>query len=93
MGVYYYFFNQRTEEKNMLSIPGFNLSWVAKLDSMDDIEEIFRSVIEINPTWLETDIIAYPGGPYKDVIIYHNYIVTFHEPEISSEEEDYEVAR
>lgn len=91
MGVYYYFYNQRTGEKNMQNIPEFGLSWVAKLHYMDNIEEIFRSVIAINPTWLATDIInACPDYDYEPTITYDNGIIIYNEVALEDAEDDEE---
>jgi hypothetical protein len=68
MGVYYYFFNERTSEMNKKPLPNSSCSWVAKLNSIDDeyVLTAFKNVIKING-WKTTDqIIAradYPGFP------------------------------
>lgn len=79
MGVYYYFINTRTKERNEKPIPGFGqCSWVAKLEYMENIEQIFKSVIEINPDWLATDIIrACPDYEYHTIIVYENGNLTY----------------
>lgn len=83
MGVYYFFYNKRTGETNEKPIPGFGqCTHVAKLQYMENIEGIFRSVIAINPGWLENDIItAYPDYEYEPAITYDNGVVTYTERE------------
>lgn len=83
MGVYYFFYNKRTGEQNEKPIPGFGqCRHVAKLQYMENIVDIFRSVIAINPEWLETDIIdAYPDYNYEPVITYENGEITYQEQE------------
>jgi hypothetical protein len=79
MGVYYYFFNQRTGEKNLQPIPNFGPSnFVPKLRWFKNIEEIFQSVITINPHWLATDVIhARPDYEYEPTIVYDNGVITY----------------
>lgn len=85
MGVYYYFYNVRTEQINGMPVPGFGeCTHIAKLGSLDNIDKIFESVISVNPDWLPTDIIkAYPDYVEYSVIVYDKGTVTFEEPESS----------
>lgn len=81
MGVYYYFFNQRTKKINETPIdPGSEIYWYAKFDYYSEAEQIkvFQRVISINPSWLTTDtILARPDDGSGCNIIYSNGLVTY----------------
>jgi hypothetical protein len=87
MGVYYYFFNERTGERNEKPLLNTNCTHVAKLNSIDDeyVLKAFRNVIEING-WNSADGILscadYPGFPS---LKFNNGKIEY----IESEEMDY----
>lgn len=87
MGVYYYFFNETTQEQNKNSCFD-GLSFVAKLNSYNDelIENHFKEVIASNG-WSNTDkIVANPDYPEYTIFCYENGKVTSYDE--SHEQQD-----
>lgn len=83
MGVYYYFHNITRDECNEASIPPFNLSFIAKLNSYpeDVVLNIFSSLIEVNG-WDKMDHIrAAPDYHDYSVIEYNKGVIEYIEPE------------
>lgn len=96
MGVYYYFINLTTGERNVKPIEG-ELTFIAKLDTTSEsyISRCFEKVKMIN-NWKDTDILeAYPGNDDHLPIKYINGDIVFEYPpseyeQSSSEEYDSE---
>lgn len=83
MGVYYYFYNQRTKTENTRNITGTSSPFVAKLNSLDPdfMEQMFESVLDNNIDWKPTDtVIAYPDDGMSPAIRYANGSVTYLHP-------------
>lgn len=73
MGIYFYFVNTRTKTMNRKPLfePNyFGIYWYATLHLSSEEEQLeaFRTVIELNEDWLETDtILAIPDSDYYGI--------------------------
>jgi len=84
MSVHYYFYNNTCNKPNIKLISGFGeCTFVAKLDSMNEIEivNIFQSVISEN-NWNEEDEISAKSDEYG------HYVIEYHKGKIEFRDDD-----
>lgn len=73
MGQYYKFINKTRNEESRIALPfNFGLPWAKSLEnySNDEVEAMFRFVIQYNAGWQSADEVV-AIGDYGAVIAYH----------------------